>query len=330
MGFAYRWAELIMPTNIATLPPPTHHIPHKPDNGDGTDVPEYSFSELWQDKEEGITVGDVLDIINPLQHIPIVSTIYRMATDDEIVVGSRVLGGALFGGPLGVLVSGLTAIFEEISGGAVEEHVASAWNALTDDGDAAANMATTEKKDAAPEALVDDDFAAAARIVDAKPMALPSQIPILTNIGLPPAMNPRQPSPQPLARPPVTVSPLTAVHRPLSRQPQQQLQHGIIDRSAENQRIASAIEQAQRAQAGLLLANLEADRTEKPIDTSDKALTQQIQPFKSHPYMLPRGAPPQLISRAMEQALAKYQTTLQQRSGAITAATPPSAQAQTQ
>ncbi|MDA0651651.1 MAG: hypothetical protein O3C49_00045 [Proteobacteria bacterium] len=277
-----------------------------------------------------MTFGDVLDIINPLQHIPIVSTIYRMVTDDEIGVGSRMLGGALFGGPLGVLVSGLTAILEEISGGSVEEHVASAWNALTDEGDAAATIATTEKKDAAPEALVDDEFAAAAplpaaQVVDAKPVALPSQIPILTNIGLPPAMEPGRLSPQPLASPPVTVSPLTAIHRPRSRQPQ--LQHGIVDRSAENQRIAKAIEQAQRAQAGLLLANLEADKTEKPIDTADKAPIQQIQPFKSHPYMLPRGAPPQLIGRAMEQALAKYQTTLQQRSGAITAATPRSAPA---
>lgn len=320
-----------MSTNLATLPPPTHHIPHKSDYGDGIDVPEYSFSELWQDKEEGITFGDVLDIINPLQHIPIVSTIYRMATDDEIGVGSRMLGGALFGGALGVLVSGLTAIFEDISGGSVEEHMASAWNALTDEGDAAATIATTEKKDAAPEALIDDEFAAAAPppaalAVGAEPMALPSQIPItLTNIGLPPAMDPGRPSPRPLANPPVTVSPLTAIHRPRERQPQ--LQHGTVDRSAENQRIAKAIEQAQRAQAGLLLANLEADKTEKPIHTADKAPIQQIQPFKSHPYMLPRGAPPQLINRAMEQALAKYQTTLQQRSGAITPAAPYSAPA---
>ena len=82
-----------MSTTIAALPPPTHHIPHKSENGVEPDVPEYAFSGLWQDTEEGITFGDVVDIINPLQHIPIVSTIYRMATNDDAGMGSRILGG---------------------------------------------------------------------------------------------------------------------------------------------------------------------------------------------------------------------------------------------
>ena len=101
-----------MTSAIAALPPPTHQNPAKPITGDGSDVPEYSFNELWQDKEEGMSFGDVLDIINPLQHIPIISTIYRMATGDEVGMGSRIAGGALFGGPLGIFVSGLTAIIE--------------------------------------------------------------------------------------------------------------------------------------------------------------------------------------------------------------------------
>ena len=101
-----------MSSSIAALPPPAQPVPRKPEYEDGTDVPSYAFSELWQNKKEGLTFGDVLDIINPLQHIPIVSSIYRMATGDEIGVGSRILGGALFGGPLGLLVSGLTAIAE--------------------------------------------------------------------------------------------------------------------------------------------------------------------------------------------------------------------------
>ena len=163
MVFAYLFAEPIMSSALAALPPPTHHIPHKPEYADGTDVPEYAFNELWQDKEEGVTFGDVLDIINPLQHIPIVSTIYRMATEDDIGVGSRLLGGALFGGPLGVLITGLTAIFEDISGGSIEEHIASLWNTLGDDGEAASQIATTEKMAPTPAALplIEDDYAAA-------------------------------------------------------------------------------------------------------------------------------------------------------------------------
>ncbi len=314
-----------MSSTVAALPPPTHHIPHKlVDDGD-SEVPEIAFSELWQDKGEGITFGDVLDIINPLQHIPIVSAIYRMATEDDIGVGSRILGGALFGGPLGLLIAGLTAIFEEISGGSIEEHVASLWDTLADEGDAASQIATTEKMGPTPAALsvIEDDYAAAAilsapAVGETKPMAGPVHIIATTEIASPPTTGPAQLSPRPLPRPPVTVAPMTAVHRVNSRQ----LQPVTADRSAESQRIAEAIEQAQRAQAALLLANLGADRADQPRDAGNRTTAQQVQPFKAHPYLLPRGAPPQLISRAMEQALAKYQTALQQRSGATTAASP--------
>ena len=44
---------------------------------------------------------DVLDMINPLQHIPGVSTIYRAITGDEIAPLPRVVGDMLFGGPMG-------------------------------------------------------------------------------------------------------------------------------------------------------------------------------------------------------------------------------------
>ena len=325
MDIAYLFAEPIMSSTIAALPPPTHQIPYQPEYDGAPDVPEIAFSELWQDKKEGMSFGDFLDIINPLQHIPIVSTIYRMVTEDDIGVGSRVLGGALFGGPIGLIGAGLTAIFEEISGGTVEEHVASLWNTLTDDGDATAQIATAEKTGPAPAAVpvIKNDYAAAATqsgkaVVETKPIAIPTLIAATAKITPSQPTAPTQLSPRPLARPPVTVAPMSAVHRVTSRQPQIQ----TADRNAESQRIAKAIDQAQRAQAGLLLANLGADQSDQPREANERTAPQQVQPFKSHPYLLPRGAPPELISRAMEQALAKYQANLQQRSGAITAASP--------
>ena len=54
--------------------------------------------------------ADFLDVINPLQHIPIVSSIYRAITGDEINGPARVLGGALFGGPLGLVAGIIDAI----------------------------------------------------------------------------------------------------------------------------------------------------------------------------------------------------------------------------
>ena len=53
--------------------------------------------------DDGFTFTDFLDIINPLQHIPIVSSIYRRLTGDAIDKGAQLAGDCLFGGPLGYL-----------------------------------------------------------------------------------------------------------------------------------------------------------------------------------------------------------------------------------
>ncbi len=66
--------------------------------------------------EADFSFADFLDIINPLQHIPIVSTIYRAITGDEITAPARILGGALFGGPIGFIVAIVNSIFEEVNG----------------------------------------------------------------------------------------------------------------------------------------------------------------------------------------------------------------------
>ncbi len=44
--------------------------------------------------------ADLVDMVNPLQHIPLVGNLYRFVTGDEIKPVSRVVGGAMFGGPL--------------------------------------------------------------------------------------------------------------------------------------------------------------------------------------------------------------------------------------
>lgn len=58
----------------------------------------------------------ILDIVNPLQHIPIVSTIYRAITGDQIAGPARLIGGALFGGPLGFASALTNLVVEEASG----------------------------------------------------------------------------------------------------------------------------------------------------------------------------------------------------------------------
>lgn len=59
---------------------------------------------------EPFSLGELLDIVNPLQHIPGVNTLYRAITGDEASVRSRVAGSSLYGmvgGPLGM--AGLVA-----------------------------------------------------------------------------------------------------------------------------------------------------------------------------------------------------------------------------
>lgn len=59
---------------------------------------------------------DLLDIVNPLQHIPIVSTLYRNLTGDTIQPAARVMGGVLFGGVIGGAAAIANAVVEQSDG----------------------------------------------------------------------------------------------------------------------------------------------------------------------------------------------------------------------
>jgi len=74
-------------------------------------------------EEDGPSFGDLLDVINPLQHIPLVSDIYREETGDKIGVGARLVGGALFGGPLGLIGAAVNCVMEESTGATSGGHV---------------------------------------------------------------------------------------------------------------------------------------------------------------------------------------------------------------
>ncbi|MBO6784419.1 MAG: hypothetical protein JJ899_14285, partial [Alphaproteobacteria bacterium] len=64
----------------------------------------------------GEFLSTLLDIINPLQHIPLVSNLYREITGDEIEPAARVVGGAVFGGPLGFASATANVVLEQASG----------------------------------------------------------------------------------------------------------------------------------------------------------------------------------------------------------------------
>jgi hypothetical protein len=66
--------------------------------------------------EEEFGFLDLVDMVNPLQHIPLVNIAYRKLTGDEIKSASMVVGGAIFGGPAGAAGGIVNAIVKEETG----------------------------------------------------------------------------------------------------------------------------------------------------------------------------------------------------------------------
>src|SRR3954470_10746345 len=91
---------------------------------------------------------DFVDIVNPLQHIPIVSTIYRELTGDTIKSVPRIIGDGLYGGVIGLVTGVASAIVAETTGKDPGEHVLAM---LTGSGDETpAHAGNTAIADATP------------------------------------------------------------------------------------------------------------------------------------------------------------------------------------
>jgi len=74
-----------------------------------------SKTKVWQDGDT-TSFRDILAIVNPLQHIPVVGTIYRAITGDGIATMPSIIGGALFGGPIGLAISLASNAFKSETG----------------------------------------------------------------------------------------------------------------------------------------------------------------------------------------------------------------------
>lgn len=68
-------------------------------------------------------VSTLLDIINPLQHIPVISTMYRQATGDDIGPAARMIGDTLYGGPIGAAIAFANVTSEKVTGRDIGENV---------------------------------------------------------------------------------------------------------------------------------------------------------------------------------------------------------------
>ena len=61
-----------------------------------------AMSSFQPPQNTGITqsygFGDIVDVINPLHHVPVVGMVYRNLTGDNLHPASQIIGGAIYGG----------------------------------------------------------------------------------------------------------------------------------------------------------------------------------------------------------------------------------------
>ncbi|WP_214660587.1 hypothetical protein [sulfur-oxidizing endosymbiont of Gigantopelta aegis] len=60
--------------------------------------------------KDGFNFADVIDMVNPMQHMPVIAKYYREQTQDDASEGSRLVGGALFGALMGGVAGILTSM----------------------------------------------------------------------------------------------------------------------------------------------------------------------------------------------------------------------------
>jgi hypothetical protein len=128
----------------------------EPENDTGTEI-KALFGK------DGFSFKDFLDIINPLQHLPVVGTLYRALTGDKLEPGSRIIGGTLFGGIGGFVSSLVNAVIEDETGSDIGDK---ALALLTGDSAPETNVAQGETPTAVASAAPPPQAAAGA--VEAK------------------------------------------------------------------------------------------------------------------------------------------------------------------
>lgn len=155
--------------------------------------------EKAESPEDKMSLGfdDLVDAVNPLQQLPVVSSVYREATGESISIPARLAGGFLFGGLPGLIGSAAMVAFEEVTGDSILGHIGS---------------------------LLEDDAGTATAVADGRAAgALPWM-----NAGAGDAADPALPSPQALAealrrRSPATETAAAALAVPAGDRPAPQL-----------------------------------------------------------------------------------------------------------
>ncbi len=147
------------------------------------DTPDGAETGLWG--EDGFTFGDLVDLVNPLQHVPILSSLYRAVTGDDIAPASRMLGGGLYGGPLGLVAALINTAVDETTGSDLGGHLIALL-----DSDSSATTALAR-------AINNGDATSPTTVAGAWPDADPAQPPTATGGSTAVAVAAKTPPPAP-------------------------------------------------------------------------------------------------------------------------------------
>ena len=93
-----------------------HHSAHAAAPAAASASPAPATSAAAQDSDTDFSFGDLIDIVNPLQHIPVVGTLYRAITGDTIKTPEKIAGDTLYGGVWGFVSSVADAAFQSVTG----------------------------------------------------------------------------------------------------------------------------------------------------------------------------------------------------------------------
>ncbi len=277
-------------------------------------------ANIWE-SDDGASFGDLLDAINPLHHLPGVSQIYRAVTDDAIGLAPRLIGAAIFGGPLGFLIAGIGAFFEQMSGGTVSEHALALLDDRPGDRPGANAFATASAAPFVPPepGQADGDIgaphpAAATWIAETRIAQTPAaqtpaaQVPSaqVPSAQVPAAQIPAAPAGIDDKR--VSIAPPQAAAM-IAAAPSPNAQSARINGNSAfdlgSKRISQSLLRSQRAQVDLLLANLRGHDAVK-LPTLGNVERGGGEDDRAHSNLPPDGARTAWYADAMQRALDKY------------------------
>lgn len=80
------------------------------------------IQNIDDNERDGFEFEDVVSIVNPLHHFPVIGTVYRGLTGSDLHPMSQIIGGALYGGPVGAITGTANAITKVQTGKDMGEH----------------------------------------------------------------------------------------------------------------------------------------------------------------------------------------------------------------